>query len=65
MAKNLSTRNIDATIQIVQGSVDRINTVWAYRRTLLDFKQWYMEHGQGELSKAVIQSYALELKALA
>jgi hypothetical protein len=62
MAKILFTRNIDASIQIVLGSVDSANTVRAYRRALLDFIQWYMEHDQGELSKAVIQSYALELK---
>jgi site-specific recombinase XerD len=56
MAKILFTRNIDASIQIVLGSVDSANTVRAYRRALLDFIQWYMEHDQGELSKAVIQS---------
>jgi site-specific recombinase XerD len=62
MAKNLTTQNIDATIQNILGSVDSINTVRAYRRALQDFRQWYVEHGQGELSKAVIQSYALGLK---
>jgi site-specific recombinase XerD len=62
MAKKLSTQNIDALIQIILGSVDSINTVRSYRHALLDFRQWYIEHGQGDLSKAVIQSYALELK---
>ena len=40
MAKNLSTQNIDATIQIALGSVDSINTVRAYRRALLDFQSY-------------------------
>ena len=62
MAKNLSTQNIDAIIQVVLGSVDSINTVRSYRHALLDFQHWYIEHGQGALSKALIQSYALELK---
>jgi site-specific recombinase XerD len=62
MAKNLSIQNIDATIQIVLGSVDSINTVRAYRRALRDFRQWYIKHGRGELSKAIVQAYALELK---
>jgi site-specific recombinase XerD len=62
MTKILSTQNIDALIKIVLGPVDSLETVRAYRRALQDFKQWYIEHGQGELSKAVIQSYALELK---
>jgi site-specific recombinase XerD len=60
--KNLSLRDIDAAIQIVLGSVDSINTVRVYRLALQDFRHWYIEHGQGELSKAAIQSYALELK---
>lgn len=62
MTKFLSTQNIDEIIQLVLRSVDSFNTVRAYRRTLRDFRQWYIDHGQGELSKAVIQSYALELK---
>jgi site-specific recombinase XerC len=62
MAKNLPTQKIDALIRIVLGSVDSINTVRSYRHALLEFRQWYIEHGQGELSKALIQSYALELK---
>jgi site-specific recombinase XerD len=62
MAKILSTQNIDAIIQIVLGSMDSINTVRAYRRALQDFRQWYIDHGRGELSKAMVQAYALELK---
>ena len=62
MMKILSTQIIDALIQIVLGSVDSINTVRVYRLALQDFRDWYIAHGQGELSKALIQSYALELK---
>jgi site-specific recombinase XerD len=62
MTKILSTQNIDAAIQIILESVDGINTVGSYLHALLDFRQWYIEHGQGELSKALIQTYALELK---
>jgi site-specific recombinase XerD len=62
MARNLSIQNINMVIQIVLGSVDSINTVRAYQRALVDFRDWYIRHGQGELTKALIQSYALELK---
>jgi site-specific recombinase XerD len=62
MAKNLSTQNIDAVIQIILGSVDSVNTVRVYRLALQDFRHWYIKQGQGDLSKAVIQSYARELK---
>jgi site-specific recombinase XerD len=62
MAKNLSILNLDTAIRIVLGSVDSINTVRVYRLALQDFRDWYIAHGQGELSKALIQSYALELK---
>jgi site-specific recombinase XerD len=62
MTTILSTQNIDAIIQVILGSVDSINTVRVYRLALQDFRQWYIAHGQGELSKAFIQSYALELK---
>jgi site-specific recombinase XerD len=62
MTKILSTQNIDVAIQIVLGAVDGINTVGSYLHALLDFRQWYIEHGQGELRKALIQTYALELK---
>ena len=54
--KNLSTQNIDATILILLSSVDSINTVRAYRCAMLDFRQWYIERGQGDLSKVEIQS---------
>jgi site-specific recombinase XerD len=62
MTKILSTQNLDALIRIVLGSVDSINTVRVYRLALQTFRDWYLAHGQGELSKALIQSYALELK---
>lgn len=62
MARNLSIRDIDAAIQIVLGSVDSANTARVYRLALEDFRDWYIQHGQGELSKALVQSYALELK---
>lgn len=62
MEKILSIRNIDTLNQIVLGSVDSVNTIRAYQRALVDFRDWYIEHGQGELSKGLIQSYALELK---
>lgn len=62
MARNLSRSNLDMIIQIVLGSVDSINTIRAYQRALVDFRDWYIENGQGELNKWLIQSYALELK---
>jgi site-specific recombinase XerD len=62
MTKYLTTQNIDTLIQSVLGSVDSINTVRVYRLALQDFRQWYIEHGNAVLSKAMIQSYTLELK---
>jgi site-specific recombinase XerD len=62
MAKSLSIRNIDTTIQMVLSSVDSINTVRAYRRALVDFRNWFTGHGAGDLNKALIQANALELK---
>jgi site-specific recombinase XerD len=62
MAKKLSILNLDTAIQIVLGSVDSMETVRAYKRALMAFRQWYVDRGMGDLSKALIQSYALELK---
>jgi site-specific recombinase XerD len=62
MTKILTTQILDALIRIVLGTVDSMETIRAYKRALLDFKRWYIDHGQGPLSKALIQAYALELK---
>jgi site-specific recombinase XerD len=62
MAKSLSDQKFNAIIQLILNSVSSSNTRRAYQRALLDFQKWYIETGQGELSKAMIQSYAWELK---
>jgi site-specific recombinase XerD len=62
MAKILSLTKMNILIQLILNSVSSSETRRAYRRALLDFKSWYVSNGQGELSKALVQSYAWQLK---
>ena len=61
MTKNLTIQSFDKATQIILNSVSCDNTRRAYQRALVDFHNWYMENG-GEVSRALIQSYAMELK---
>jgi site-specific recombinase XerD len=62
MTKTLSIQYFDALIRIVLGSVDSTETIRAYKRALLDFKRWYIDHDHCLLNKALVQAYVLELK---
>ncbi len=48
--------------QSVLNSVDSPETRRAYSRALTDFQNWHTSRGDEELNKAMIQSYASELK---
>lgn len=50
-------------IKAVLDAVDSPNTRRAYKRALDDFMAWYTTQGKPGLDKAIVQSYAAELKA--
>lgn len=60
--KKLSTQTMNLLIQLILNSVSSLGTRRIYKRALLDFQNWYIENGQGTLSKSLIQSYAWELR---
>jgi site-specific recombinase XerD len=53
---------VDAAIQVVLDGLPSEHSRRAYRRALLDFFHWHRGQGRPQLSKAVVQRYAAELR---
>jgi len=51
----------EAIIQLVTDGLGSPHSRRAYRRALLDFGQWYADHGRPGLKKSVVQAYVQEL----